>query len=826
MRNDLKFAVRQLLKNPGFTAVAVLTLALGIGANAALFSALDALLFRPLAAKDPSRLVYVSTGRDFSFPLYERMRASMSSFEGELAASQIRAPLREVLVPGWDRAEEIPTQGVTGNFFNILGVPPLLGRTFVEDDDRKGSAEPVVVISHGVWVQRFGADPAVLGRQVRLDNVPVTIIGVMPPDFVGFESDVRPGLWWPLQLVSRIETRQSPLGEGVSWLVLFGRLQHGVTREQAQAEASVFFRREIEEELAKDPTRSPAERERLLKQELRVLSGRAGFVGARGEFQQPLTILMAAVAVVLLIACTNIAGLLLARGTTRQREFAMRTALGAGRGRIVRQLFIESFVLVASGGVSGVIVAQAGTRFLSHFIAQSNTPLAVAPDERTVFFTFGVTVVVGILCGLIPAWRSSRTDLVTAIKSQTNVTERSSRSWLQPTLVIAQVALSILLLAGAGLFLRTLQNLRTVDFGFHRDQLVSLSIDPGRAKRSRMEQEQLVRSVMTELETVPGIRSASIGGAGLLTGNGISMDVTVEGYTPAPGDEMRARAILAGPHFFETLGVPLLRGRGFVAADELPSPAEGESASPTVAVIGEAMARRFFPDTDPVGKYFTVDSEPKVRLEVIGVARDTRYSPDLRAEIPLQLYLPYFRSGIRMPTTFYLRADQPAAALTSGIRRVLDRVGPGLKIRSVSSMDEVIDRLLLRERVIAQLVSMFSLFALLLACLGLYGILSFRVAQRTREIGVRVALGATTGSVISLVIRQCLNLIGVGGVVGIAGALVATRFVASLLYGVTPADPVTFAAVLGVLMGIATFASWFPARRAARVDPMVALRAE
>jgi len=824
---DVRYAGRMLRKNPGFTSVAVLTLALGIGANTALFTAIDTVMFRPLPARDPSKLVFVAKGREetFSFPFYERLRAGLTSLEG-LSASQYRASQRELIVPGPDSGtQEISAQGVTGNFFDVLGVPPLLGRTFAEADDRKGAAEPVVVISHALWVQRLGADPVVIGRGVRLDNVPVTIIGVMPAGFVGFSADVKPDMWWPLQLVSRIETRRSPMGEGVSWLVLFGRLREGVGHEHAQAEVSVFFRRELEDEVARNPNRPLAERERILSQTLDLLSGRAGFVGARDEFRQPLIVLMAAVCVVLLIACTNVAGLLLARGAVRHREFAVRAALGAGRRRIVRQLLTESVLLAVLGGTAGLIFTLGGTAFLSNFLAQSNTPVPLKPDGRALLFTLAVSLATGTIFGFAPAWRCSRLDLVTAIKDQANAVV-GRRARLQPLLVIAQVALAVMLLAGAGLFARTLRNLRTVDFGFRSENLVSLAVDPGRAPTAPAPQELLLRRLLTELKTAPGVTSVSLGGAGMLTGNGINMDVEVEGYTRAPEEEMRVRAVLAGPEFFGTLRVPLLRGRGFTADDEPPPPRAGESAHATVAIIGEGMARRFFGDADPVGKHFTVDSEPKVRLEIVGVAKDTRYSTDLRAQIPLQFYIPYFGSGIRMPPTFYLRADQPAAALIGSIRQVLARVDSNLKIKNVSSMTEVIDRLLLKERIIAQLVGFFSLFALLLSCLGLYGILSFRVAQRTREIGVRIALGATLQSVIKLVLCQGLTLVVLGGAIGIGAALVATRFLSSLLYGITPQDPITFITVTTVLMAAAAFASWIPARRAAKVHPMEALRYE
>jgi predicted permease len=825
--NDLRFAVRQLLKNPGFTVVAVLTLALGIGANTALFTAIDTILFRPLMARSPDRLVYVANDKEeaFSFPFYERLRDAVHCFDG-CAAAQWRAPQRELTVPGAEgETDAVSAQGVTGNSFDVLGVPPLLGRTLVAADDLKGNAQPVVVISHAFWKQRFGGDPGVIGLKANLENVPVTIIGVMPPGFVGFEADVRPDLWWPLQFVSQLEQRDhNPLGEGVSWLVLFGRLQNGITPKQAQTEVSVFFRRQLEDQISSNPKRPQAQSERLLRQSLTLLPGIAGYIGARSEFSRPLGILMSAVGTVLLIACMNIAGLLLVRGMARQREFAVRAALGADRRRIIRQLLVESVLFALMGGATGLLLARAGTVFLSGYLAQSSTPVQLTPDLRALFFTLTVSLLAGMLFGLLPALRLSRFDLVTAIKNQGGNPPGRSSARLQPLLVIAQVALSVVLLTTGGLFLRTVRNLRSIPFGFRRDHLVCLAVDFGRQRPDASRRDALLRRLVTELETVPGVSSASIGGAGLLTGNGITMDIAVDDYTPAPGEEMRVSAILAGPRFFETMQVPLLSGRALTSADEPPPGPAGTPSHATVAVIGEQMARRFFGTFNPIGRHFTVDSTPKVRLEIVGVAKDTRYSSNLRARTPFEFYVPFFGSGIRMPPTFYLRTDQPAEVMAHSIGGILTRIEPQLKIHELRSMDEVIDHLLLRERILAQILGFFSGSALLLTCLGVYGILSFRVVQRAREIGVRMALGASIGNVVRDLIGRGLALVVIGGIVGMAVALVATRFVESLLYGLTPADPPTFAVVMGLLLAAAGLASWLPAWRAARVDPMQAIR--
>lgn len=825
--NDLKLAFRQLLKHPDFTAVAVLTLALGVGACTAMFTAVNTMLLRPLPAHDPARLAYVSSPRseDFSFPFYQRLRAAMTSFSA-VEAVQYRVSRWSLAEAGAEGAgETVDTQGATGGYFSILGVPPLLGRTFGPDDDRLGAANPVVVISHALWQRRFGEDPNIVGRALQLDTLPVTVIGVMPPGFVGFQADVNPAVWWPLQLGTQFGRRDlGLLNEGVSWLVLFGRLQEGLTLEQARVEAKTFYRLELEAQVARDPNRPAAERERMLAQTIELRPGAAGFVGARGEFRQPLTVLMIAVGVVLLIASANLAGLLLARGAARQREFAVRAALGAARGRIVRLQLTESVLLALSGGALGTLFALWGTGFLTRFLAQTNVPVVISPDGRALLFTVGVSLLTGILFGLAPAWRLSRLDLVSTIKSQSRGASAGAGTRLQSSLVVTQVALAVLLLAGAGLFARTLRKLQTAEFGFARENLLSVSVDTGRWRPSAAEQTALLRQVLVELPTLPGVRVASVAGAGLLTGNGMTMDFTPEGYVAAPDEEVAARVVLAGPDFFTTLGVPILRGRAFLPTDEPPPSAGVTLPPPRAAILGERLARRYFAGVDPVGRTLTLEGGK--RLEIVGVARDTRYSRDLRADVPLQFYAPFFGSDLRMPPTFYVRTAHSAAASEADLRRALARVDSRLSLGAVRSMDETIDRLLVRERIIAQLTGFFSAFALLLACLGIYGLLAFRVAQRTREIGVRVALGATLHNIVTLVLRQGLALVIVGGALGVGVAFLVTRYLTKLLYGVTPADPATFVTVIAMLVAVALLASWLPARRAARVDPMVALRSE
>jgi predicted permease len=822
---DLHYAGRQLRRTPGFAVVAVLTLATGIGASTALFTALDAILFRSLPARESDRLTYFVTGtlEQFSFPFYERMRQAATSFSA-LSVVQHQTTRNEFVVDGGG-AESARVQSAAGNFFATLGVTAQLGRTFRPDDDRAGAAQPVVVLSDTFWRGRFGADAAVIGRRIELEGIPATIIGVMPAGFGGFEIGADPDLWAPLQLVTQVTgpVRHS-LAEGVEWLVLFGRLGDGVSSRQAEAEVSAIFRRQLEDEVARNPNRPPAERERMLSRTLELRSGAAGYVAARSQFTQPLIVLTIAVGVVLAIACTNIAGLLLARGAARQREVAVRAALGAGRARIIRQLVTESVLLGMLGGALGLLIAQGGTRLLASYIAQSGPAVPLTPDLRVLGFAVIVSLLTGVLFGLVPALRLSRVNLAGGMDQGRTVA--GTRSRLQPALVVAQVALSVLLLAGAGLFVRTLHNLRSVDLGFVPDNLIVFGLDSGRWRPDATQIMTLQQRLLAELETLPGVRGVSLGGFGMLSGNRYNATFAAEGYEPAPDEELRAAVLFAGPHFFATTGTRLIRGREFTLADtSIPAPHEPPRRA-NVTIIGEALAQRYFGNTDPIGRQITLTGRMTQPLEIVGVAKDTKYTRNLREAAPLEFYLPYFGGGMRTPTTFYVRCEHNVAAIGPDIRRVVTRVEPRLGVRDLRPMDEAIDRLLVRERIITELVGFFSAFALVLAALGIYGVLAYAVTQRTREIGVRMALGANLRDVVALVLRQGLGLAFAGCVIGVGAALGATRFATSLLYAVKPADPLTFASVTGLLAIVALVACWLPARRAGKVDPIIALRAE
>jgi predicted permease len=827
---DVRFALRSLRRTPGFSTVAVLTLALGIGANTAIFSATNAVLLRPLPVPDGDRLAYVTSGTAdmFSFQSYTTLREDVKAFTG-MAALEYGAARRDFSAAGGAvETEAVRAQAVTGNFFDVLGVRAVVGRTLNSDDDRTGAPMPAVVLSNAFWTRRFGKDAAAVGQTVRLDGIPVTVVGVMPAGFAGFEADVEPDMWWPMQLVPQLDAADPNWAArltsgGVDWLIVFGRLQPGKTRAQAEVEATRVLRRSLQESAA-NPRLSPSERQKILDQRIDLRSGAAGFVSVRDQFRQPLVILMAVVCAVLMIACANVAGLLLVRGMRRKRELAVRVALGASRGRIIRHLVTESVLVSLAGGLVGLAFAYWGTMVLGSYLPANGTSISLQPDVRVMLFTGAVSLLSGLAFGAVPALRLSTFELVTEINGDDGKGGHA-RQRLQAVLVVAQLALSVLLLAGAGLFSRTLYNLQTIDLGYSRDNLVSFGVDAGRFRLDPRRQNEIEHRLLDVLATLPGVQSVTITGAGMLSGNGYNSRFAVDGYVPGPEEPMRASGVRAGPRFFSTIGVRLLRGREFTAADEAAPVPGGKATPPRVVILGETMARRFFGDADPVGRSIVL-GQNGVRAEIVGVAGDTKYSRNLRDRTPLEFYLPFFGAGPRFSPTFYLRANAPLSALAPDIRRALAQVDARLTPKNLSTVDEAVGGLLARERLIAQLVGFFSAFAVVLASLGLFGALSYRVAQRTREIGVRVALGATLRDVVTPVLRQGLVLAVVGCSVGLVGAFGLTRLVASLLFGVTASDPLTFVAVSGLLLGVAVLASWLPARRAMRVDPIVALRSE
>jgi predicted permease len=652
----------------------------------------------------------------------------------------------------------------------------------------------------------------------------VTIVGVMPAGFGGFYVGVEPDIWWPLQLVTRLETAETSLQslittEGWEWLLMIGRLAPGVTLDAARTELRALFQQELAEFAApRQAGWSESRRREHFARTLELDPGGRGFTIVRARFVQPVTILMVVVGVVLLIACANVAGLLLARGAARQREFAVRTSLGAGRARLLRQLATESLVLALAGGALGVFLGYWGTKLLARYLPPPGGSFNLAPDQHVLLFATAASVLTAVLFGLLPAWRSSRVDLAAAMKQQS--AQAGGRSRLNSVLVVVQIALSVALLAGAGLFVRTLRNLRTADLGFQREHEVRFSLASPRRFDAEQWRETSGR-LLQALEASPGVRSASAAAGGLMSGDSLGTRFAIEGYTPQPDEEMRAQYMVVRARFFETLGVPIVRGRGFTAAEA----GGATDGSARKVVIGETLARRFFGDTDPIGRTLRSGLNNTPPLEIIGVARDIKYR-NARERPLLEYFLPYGDSQRNFRMNFYVRTRDDTSVLIGSLRAIVRQVDPQLDLAELATLDDVVNQTFLQERVVAQLGGFLSGFALILASLGLYGMLSYGVVQRTREIGVRMALGATASKVVAFFVGQGVRLALLGAVLGVSLALATTTLVAKLLYDVKPNDPLTFGAVILLLLAVAAVAAWLPARRAAKVDPMVALRAE
>jgi len=844
MIQDLRFSVRMLLKHKAFTFVAVLSLALGIGANSAIFSLINVLMLRSLPVQEAQELALFSivspleksAGYSFNYPLYEQFCDHNQSFTGLACGNGVaRARLTTN-----DTVESVEQQRVSGNFFAVLGVSAVLGRTLIEADDNPANTQLAAVISYEYWQHRFGLDPGIIGRQVTVNDKALTIVGVMPPGFFGFEVGEKPELWWALKAFDDPNLKTNTNW----WLRVFGRLRPGVSRMQAQTEMELSFRQFIEADAAaRGASWTPRMRQQRLERHLALEAGSAGYAELRREFRQPLLILMLTVGLVLLIACVNIANLLLARAATRRKEIAVRLALGAGRFRLLRQLLTESLLLSLIGGAAGMLFARVCLRVLVAYLPpQAQAALNLSPDVRVLAFTLAVSVLTGLLFGFAPAWQATKLNLTASLKDQMGGSTSRSGLTLNKFLVVAQVALSLFLLVGAGLFVRSLRNLRTLDAGFNHENVVQFNLDTGSGYKSA-QRSQLYHQLLARLEALPGARSATLSSFSLLSGNTNGNRIVVPGYNPAPDEDLICRTLLVGPRFFETMQMPVLSGRDFGPQDErpvaaavvanstpptpapaTPTPAPATDAPPLSAVINQTMARYFFGNENPLGKRFSLRNGGPP-MEVIGVVKDAKYET-LREPTQRTYYLYYFQQPERFGMTFQLRTGSDATAYAATIQQLVRELDPQLQVVRLRTMTEVVSQSLVQERFTAQVASAFSLFALLLACIGLYGVMSYAVTRRTNEIGIRMALGANGQAVVRLVMREVFVLVGVGISLGLVAALATTRLVSSLLFGLTPGDPLTITLATMLMIGVAALAGYLPAHRASRVDPLVALRHE
>ncbi len=829
---DIRYGVRMLRKNPGFTAVAVLTLALGIGANTAIFTLIEALLLKSLPVKDPQQLALVTLeafyGRNaaFSYPLYEQWRDGSQSFSGLFAAARGRYRMTVDGAEG-DETERVGAQAVSGNFFHVLGVSAALGRTLTPEDDRPGHPQAVAVLSYGFWQRRFGLDPAVIGKTIRLEDAAVTIVGVAPRGFSGFELGSRPDLWLPMQATPLVEGEGRTrllANEGSQWLQIMGRLKPGVSREQARAELDVTYQRLSGEQAAH---MSEKDRQQFLKQRIDLETGGTGYSRLRWEYRRPLLLLMGIVGLVLLVACANLAGLLLARGAARGRELGVRAALGASQFTLIRQLAAESLLLALVGATLGLLVAHWGAQLLAHYAVPgygASVLLDLRLDLRILAFTFLASALAGALFGLLPAWRNSRLDLTTTLKNQTGLAGGEGGQFWNKVLVVSQIAVTCCLLIGAGLFVRTVQKLKALDVGLNPENLLTFELDLGKGY-DRSRRGDFYGEVLRRVESLPGVRSAccsniqSLGGSE--SGYG-PYQVVPAGRDLSEGLEVRGTGVTRD--YFATMGIPLRRGRAFGPQDEPADPVGPTSQVPRPVIVDETIARKLFGDANPVGQFLRSD-ESGPPLEVIGVAQDVIHKSLRGGPRPSVYSIPASnrRNGLSF---FHVRTVGNPLTIAGGIRQVVRELDPKVEVTDLQTMNALIDGQLFRERSLSSVVGFFSLLALVLACLGLYGTLSYSVVRRTREIGVRMALGARRQTVLTLVVRQGLKLVLIGVGIGLAAALAATRLVSSLLYGVTATDPMTFAGVSLLLIAVSLIACGLPARRAARIDPMTALRYE
>jgi predicted permease len=821
MFQDLRFGVRMLLKHKMFTVVAVLSLALGIGANTAIFSIIDALLLKSLPVKQPERLVAINSIAPsqpgyqrgiFSYPVFREMREKDTVFSGMFARSGTQTSMS-----GVGQTERVQTELVSGNFFSVLGVNPHLGRLFTEADDQTPGAHPVAVLSYNFWQRRFGADPGIIGKTISLNSYPFTVIGVAAEGFYGVEIGNNPDVRIPLIMDGQVRPMTAPPifeRRGNWWLAVMARLKDGVSVEQAQAATDTSFQIAREPDVRRNTGDTTDDRNfRSLR--IQLSPGGSGNSNLSRQFSLPLLVLMCLVGLVLMIACLNVANLLLTRAAARQKEIAVRLALGARRFRLVRQLLTEGFLLSTLGGLLGMLFARWGTNVLLGFLPQvrSTAVLEVKPDLRMIGFTFGISLISGLIFSLTPALMATRPNLVLALKNETVVVSSGGHRWeLSRMLVILQIGLSLVLLVGAGLFTRSLQNLRGVDTGYHADQVVTMSLDPAQIGYKLERLRSFYSDLSERLAALPGVKTTTYTRNAPISGSYSRFGIDVPGYQPRPGEDMGVLFNQIGPDFFATFGAPLLSGREFNVQDT--------PGSPKVAIINNTLARYFFGSESPLGKRITLENYKD--LEIVGVVADTKYR-DLKEAPPKTAYIPYQydNTGQRI---LAVSATGDPSLLISAIRQEVRNLDPNLPIFNVRTYSEQVDASVSLERLVALLSSFFGLFALLLASLGLYGVMAYAVTRRTREIGIRMALGAQPASVLKLVLRETLLLALIGISIGVPAALIGSRLIKDLLFGLAPNDPLTIVVASLVMISIAVIAGYLPALRAARVDPMIALR--
>jgi putative ABC transport system permease protein len=841
---DLRFGLRQLRKSPGFTAVAVVTLALGIGANTAIFTVVNALLLKMLPVRDPQQLVVVgdparpnstSNGTPrtdiFSYPLYKELRDRNSVFSELYAAGTDRfieidtgqgANVTTNVAPNdsTNVSEKINGRLVSGNYFAVLGLEPAAGHLFSNADNTAENANAVVVLGYEYWQRKFALSPSIIGKDVRLNGYPFTVVGVAPAGFDGDVVGEEMALFVPISMQSEIIRGRHWLKSGNnSWLTLIGRLKANISPAQAEANLNLVFKQALGGDYG--AALSSDDRKAIRDAHINVVPGGSGFSDLRQDYRIPLLLLMGIVGLVLLIACVNVANLLLARSSARNREIAVRLAIGAHQSRILQQLLTESILLALLGGLAGSLLAIFGVRLLVTIFG-THTALPLFPDARVLAFTTLVTLLTGVLFGLIPALKTLKVRVYPALKDATRTTSgsRSRFGWAKG-LIAGQVALSLLVLFSAGLLVRSLQKLMRQDFGYEREHLVIARLDPAAAGYVAQKMEPLASQLATRIAGAPGVRGITYSTNGLFTGTESSDAILVPGFNAADPRDRGALEDYVGPDYFGVVGIPILTGRGIEAQDT--------PTSLRVAVANEAMVKRFFAGQNPVGRQFRIDDPDWLDkpITIVGISRNAKdHGSGLREEVKPRFYLAF--QQLPDPEQIVLEAQvrgQASAAVTT-IQAQIKATDSNIPIAFVQTLDSRVEASAGNQIALAKLSTFFAGLALLLACVGLYGVMSYTVAGRTREIGVRMALGARRGDVMELVLGEGMLLVAVGLVVGIPLALAGSRVLQGFLFGLKSTDPLSLIAVVLLLGIVAALAGLIPARRAAKVDPMVALRYE
>ncbi len=819
---DVRYGLRMLLKSPGLTIVAVLSLAIGIGANTSIFSIINGVLFRPLPhVQAPERLVAVYTS-DYSGPLY-----GTSSYPDYLdlrgktdAVSDLLAYTVRPMSLSADggEAERILGTIASGNYFSVLGVRAAEGRTFTREEDETPEAAPVVVVSHGLWQRRFGSDPSLVGKTVTLNGHPFTVVGIAPPQFTGTLQGIAPDVWVPINMNAQARgDREMLAGRSDRWLFLMGRLKDGTSLARAR-ESFDAMARGLHESYPEEWSNVRGETRSLTllpEGEARVPPQvRGALLGVAG-------LLMVVVLLVLLIACANVANLLLARASVRRKEIGIRLALGASRWRIMRQLLTESVLLGLLGGAAGLLVALWTIDLLMSFSPPTPVPIAVnfSPDLRVLAFTFVLSVLTGLIFGSAPALQATRPDVLSALKDEgASATggDGRRRFKLRNLLVVAQISVSMVLLVGAGLLIRSMQNAQAINPGFRSDGVLIMTPETEIQGYTKEQGQEFYRQLMTRVEALPGVASASLAESVPLAFEGSRRGISVEGYERRKGEDSEYHYNTVGSRYFETMGIDLAAGRSFADTDR-----EG---APGVVIVNESFARRFWPGQNPLGKRLSASGPQGKFLEIVGVAKDGKYNTLGEAPLPF-VYFP-FGQNYSPGMTLHVRTSGDPKNLLAAVRDEVRALDKNLPVSNVKTLNEHLGGALLLPRVGAMLLGILGLLALVLAAAGLFGVMSFSVARQTREIGIRMALGAQPRDVLKLVLTEGMSLVVFGVCLGLALSFAATRLLSGFLYGVSATDPVTFALITLLLAGVALLAALLPARRATKVDPMVALRYE